>query len=128
MECEVLTKLHQQYEAQEQIELEVRKNAERNRYEKYGFRNWNEVLSSLKEGNRMYYFNNTYSYDKEKNMIKHRYPSLDGNVGDFCYDFYSDKEFLDHHYDIDELFPEYCRNEYGYIPNWFKYNELDNNF
>lgn len=122
MESEVLTKLHQQYETLKQIELEAMKNAERNRYEKYGFRNWDEVLSSLKEGNRMYYFNNTYSYDKEKDMIKHRYPSLDGNVGDFCYDFYSDKEFLDHHYDIDELFPEYCRNEYGYIPNWFKYN------
>ena len=42
MEYEVLTKLHQQYEAQEQIELEVRKNAERIRYEKYGFRNWEE--------------------------------------------------------------------------------------
>ena len=26
------------------------KNAERIRYEKYGFRNWDEVLSSLKEG------------------------------------------------------------------------------
>ena len=24
-------------------------------------------------------------------------------VGDFCYDFYSDKVFLDHHYNIDEL-------------------------
>ena len=27
-----------------------------------------------------------------------------------------------------KMFPEYRRNEYGYIPNWFKYNELDNNF
>ena len=40
MESEVLTKLHQQYEAQKQIELEARKNAEKVRYEKYGFRNW----------------------------------------------------------------------------------------
>lgn len=28
----------------------------------------------------------------------------------------------------EKMFPEYRRNEYGYIPNWFKYNELDNNF
>lgn len=48
MESEVLTKLHQQYEAQKQIELEARKNAEKVRYEKYGFRNWEEVLSYLK--------------------------------------------------------------------------------
>lgn len=130
MENEVLTKLHQQYEAQKQIELEARKNAEKVRYEKYGFRNWEEVLSYLKEGNRIHCFDDTYSYDKEKNMIKHYHQVSDGNDCNFWYqnDFYTDKEFLDHHYDVDEMFPEYCRNEYGYIPNWFKYNELDNNF
>lgn len=42
--------------------------------------------------------------------------------------FLNYKEFLDHHYDVDEMFPEYRRNEYGYIPNWFKYHQLNNNF
>ena len=130
MESEVLTKLHQQYEAQKQIELEARKNAERIRYEKYGFRNWEEVLSYLKDGNRIYCFDETYSYDKEKNMIKHYHQVSDGNDCNFWYqnDFYTDKEFLDHHYDVDEMFPEYRRNEYGYIPNWFKYHLLNNIF
>ncbi len=118
------------YEAQKQIELEARKNAEKVRYEKYGFRNWEEVLSYLKEGNRIHCFDDTYSYDKEKNMIKHYHQVSDDNDCNFWYqnDFYTDKEFLDHHYDVDEMFDEYRRNEYGYIPNWFKYNELDNNF
>ena len=130
MESEVLTKLHQQYETQKQIELEARKNAEKVRYEKYGFRNWEEVLSYLKEGNRIHCFDDTYSYDKEKNMIKHYHQVSDGNDCNFWYqnDFYTDKEFLDHHYDVDEMFPEYRRNKYGYIPNWFKYHQLNNNF
>ena len=46
MESEVLTKLHQQYETLKQIELEARKNAERIRYEKYGFRNWEKSYIS----------------------------------------------------------------------------------
>ena len=102
MESEVLTKLHQQYEAQKQIELEARKNAEKVRYEKYGFRNWEEVLSYLKEGNCIHCFDDTYSYDKEKNMIKHYHQVSDGNDCNFWYqnDFYTDKEFLDHHYDV----------------------------
>lgn len=130
MESEVLTKLHQQYETLKQIELEARKNAERIRYETYGFRNWEEVLSYLKEGNRIYCFDETYSYDKEKNMIKHYHQVSDCNYFNFWYqnDFYTDKEFLDHHYDLDEKFPEYRRNEYGYIPNWFKYHQLNNIF
>lgn len=108
---------------EECINNEASKNAERNRYEKFGFRNWEEVLSYLKEGKMVFHGNDSYSYDKEEGKVKYRHISLFNNR--YLVDYQTDKEFMDRHHDADELFPEYCRNEYGFIGGWWKDSYLD---
>lgn len=88
-----------------------------------GFKTWEEIVSYIKETNKILYHNgDTLKWNSDKNMIEHHYQCSNDNDCYFWYEtkFLTEDEFINRHNDIDKKYSDICRNTYGYIYYWTK--------
>lgn len=125
MNNQVLTELKKKFESEDNFRLKEKKIREELFWKEHGFKTWEELLDYIKTtGKYVYDYNDNFSWDLKTNMVKYNHQVSDGNDCNFWYtnDYYTEKEFLDWKHSVDKSHPDSCRNEYGYIPFYNKFN------
>lgn len=122
MDNHILSELKNKFDEEEKFLLKEKKMKELQYYKEYGFKSWEKLLSYIKMNKIAYNYNDTLSWNPRTNMIKYHHQTSDGNDCNFWYtdNNFTEEEFLNWKHDVDNRYPDYARNEYGYINNWSK--------